>query len=156
MDSILNWKEWVTLGVALLGAALGIMNTWRAIAVGRVRLRVRPAHVISVPQGKSLFSIEVVNLSTFAVTITEVGFTQNGNSINKPRAAIPSPLLIDGGSWPRRLEPRTSVSAYFDPIQIRGSSRDIGRAYARTACGEVGYGSSEALVQLRELAKSWT
>ncbi len=50
------------------------MNTWQAMSKRRVRLRVRPAHAISAPAGEWMFSIEVVNLSNFALTISEAGF----------------------------------------------------------------------------------
>ncbi|MBZ9977815.1 hypothetical protein [Mesorhizobium sp. BR-1-1-10] len=76
------WNNAVTLGVALLGAGLGIMNTWQAISADRVRLRVKPAYAIGVPGGQVMFSIEVVNLSNFALTVAEVGFTLNGNTID--------------------------------------------------------------------------
>jgi hypothetical protein len=94
-----------------------------------------------------MFSIEVLNLSNFALTVTEVGFTLNGSSIKRgERAAIPMPVVIDGEPWPRRLEARESVSLYFERPD---SSEPIGKAYARTACGEVRYGDSPALKQLR-------
>ncbi|WP_125900957.1 hypothetical protein [Methylobacterium indicum] len=146
----LPWKDFITLGAALLGAGLGIMNTWNTINARRVRLRVRPADAISVPQGNRMFSIEVVNLSTFPVTITEVGLTDGPKNIDKgARFVIGNPILIDGKPWPRRLEVRESVSAYFDPRQLAGQGISIGRAFARTSCGEVAYGTSPALEQLR-------
>ncbi len=141
--------EAVTLGVALLGAALGVMNTWQSLSASRVKLRVRPAFAIGVPHGQSMFSIEVVNLSNFPITISEVGFTMDGNSLKRPRAAVVQPILIDGLPWPRRLEPREAVSVYMDPSHMIESSARIGRAYARTACGEARFGSSEALEQIR-------
>lgn len=142
-----SWNESITLGVALLGAALGILNTWQSLSASRVRLRVRPAHAIAVPTGQNLFSIEVVNLSNFAVTVDDVGFTLGGNTVKGTRAAIPQPILIDGGRWPRRLESREAVSVYFDHLDMIG--RRIGRAYASTACGETAYGTSPALEQVR-------
>jgi hypothetical protein len=142
----LPWKDYITLGAALLGAVLGIMNTWNAMSARRVRLRVRPVHAFP-PSGEPMFAIEVLNLSNFELTVDEVGFTLNGNKLKKGRrAAIPRPIVIDGEPWPRRLKPRESVSLYFhrpDP------SEPIGKAYASTACGEVRYGDSPALWQLR-------
>lgn len=67
------WNEAITLGVAMLGAGLGIMNTWQALNANRVKLRVKPAFAIGIPQGQSMFSIEVVNLSNFPITVSEVG-----------------------------------------------------------------------------------
>lgn len=149
----LPWKDIVTIGAAALGAVLGIMNTWNAVNQRRVRLRVRPAHATMVPSGRSMFSIEVVNLSAFPLTISEVGFTLKRGGIKQPRAAVITPILIDNKPWPRKLEPRESVSVYFDPSTMRsGPGRRPLRAYARSACGEVEYGNSPALRQLAKQA----
>lgn len=153
MTDLLTWKEGITLALAMLGAVLGVLNTWNAISQRRVRLRVKPAYAFAVPAGNTMFGIEVVNLSNFAVTVTEVGFTLNGRTLKRQRAAIPQPILIDGKPWPRRLEARESVSTYFDPREVIGSGRQIGRAYVQTSCGEVAFGTSPALEQLRDMAR---
>lgn len=145
------WNQAVTLGVALLGAGLGVMNTWQAISANRVKLRVKPAFAIAIPHGQSMFSIEVVNLSNFPVTISEVGFTLNGHSVDQRRAAVPQPIVIDGKPWPRRLEAREAVSVFMDPDYLVQPGNKIGKAYARTACGEARYGISGALRQFREM-----
>jgi hypothetical protein len=67
------WQDMVTLGLAGLGAVLGVMNTWQAMSRERLRLRVRPMQIVS--GGGLSFGIEVVNLSSFPVTVEEVGFT---------------------------------------------------------------------------------
>jgi len=143
-------KEFLTIGAAVLGAGLGIMNTWQAMSQRWLRLRIRPCHAIAVPHGDDGFSIEIINLSTFSVTINEVGFTDDSQSIKcTGRFAITAPMLIDGKPWPRRLNSREAVSVFFTPPSyLRG--RKIGKAYARTACGDVRYGDSPALQQLRE------
>jgi hypothetical protein len=155
----ISWKEIFTITAAIIGAVLGIMNTWNAMAQRRIRLKVSPAHatfigggILTTDRGDSLgdlFCIEVTNLSTFPLTITEVGFTMGRSIRTGLRAAVPLPKILDGQAWPRRLETRESVSLYCD-IDFGGQdSRRIGRAYARTACGSVRYGSSPALRQLR-------
>lgn len=92
----------VTLALALLGAVLGIINTWQALDKTRVKLRVRPKHAI--PFGgmdeRLTFCIEVTNLSAFAVTIEEAGVSLKGSD---NRLAYTNPVLIDDGGWPRRL-----------------------------------------------------
>lgn len=146
----LPWKEYITLGAALLGAVLGIMNTWNAMSARRVRLRVRPAHALT-DTGQWMFSIEVLNMSNFPLTIREVGFTLKRSSSTKgKRAAVMRPILIDGKPWPRRLEARESVSVL---CEIPDPSQPIDKAYAHTACGEVKYGDSPALRQLRDERK---
>ncbi|GAA3099618.1 hypothetical protein GCM10010520_51320 [Rhizobium viscosum] len=145
------WNEAITLGVAMLGAGLGIMNTWQALNANRVKLRVKPAFAIGIPHGQSMFSIEVVNLSNFPITVSEVGFTLDGNNIKRPRAAVVRPILIDGGAWPRRLVAREAVSIYLDHLDLIRPGSKVGLAYAQTACGEVRYGVSEALKQFRKM-----
>ena len=149
-----NWgafKDWITFGIALLGAGLGILNYWNAISQRRVRLRVRPTYALAVPAGETMFSIEVVNLSNFAVTITEVGFTLDGRTAKKTRAGIPKPIIMDGQPWPRRLQSREAVSAFLHPGEVYRAGGRIGRAYAHTSCGEFAYGTSPALRQLSKI-----
>jgi hypothetical protein len=143
------WQDAFTIGVALLGAILGVFNTWQAISNNRVKLRVRPAHAFT--QSGQMFSIEVVNLSSFAMTVSEVGITVDGNTIRRGRVTVLAPILIDGGKWPRRLESRETVSIYFDhrPMLTYGSR--LGRAFAKTSCGELSYGSSSALQQIKSV-----
>lgn len=144
-------KDSITMGVALLGAVLGIMNTWRSMSANKVRLRVKPAYAVNALHGEIAFSIEVVNLSAFPVTVSEVGITIGGNTTKNGRVPVLEPTMLDGGNWPRRLETRTSVSCYFDPSIFPGSSNNLGRAYARTSCGETRYGNSPALKQLKQI-----
>lgn len=147
-------ESWATLVIALIGAILGVVNTWTMLLSNTVRLRVKPTFATSVPVGEPMFSISVVNLSSFAVTICEVGVALSSRGANfGKRAAIVQPLLIDGGAWPRRLEPRESVSVYFSPADLLNSG-PLHRAYAMTACGEVSHGDSPALASLRELLKN--
>lgn len=136
----------ITLAIAGLGAVLGIINTWHGLDTSRVKLIVRPAHAI--PLGAAdpnlKFCIEVTNLSAFAVTISDVGVFYKGTN---NRGCIVQPILLDGGGWPRRLEPRSSVTIYG---QTPSSSPDqrIRCAYARTECGYTKTGTSPALKQI--------
>ncbi len=141
----------ITLVIATVGAILGIINTWRNVDQGRVKLKVVPAHAI--PYGSVnpnlRFCIQVTNLSQFAVTIDEVGVFYNGT---KKRGSIITPVLADGGAWPRRLEPRSSISIYSEiPQSIPGTK--IKCAFASTQCGRIKTGKSPAL---RQIAKSAT
>lgn len=138
----------VTFGIALLGAVLGIINTWRNIDRDRVRLLVKPAHAIPVGAMEHThpnieFGIEVVNLSVFPVIVSEVGFLHRGLD---SRAAAMQPLTLDGKTTPRKLEPRESASFYM----VRPEPRDghpIKCAYANTSCGRTFKGTSPALLQ---------
>lgn len=136
----------ITLTIAVLGAVLGLVNTWHALDRTRIKLRVRPKHAIPVggTDPRLTFCIEVTNLSACAVTVEEVGVSYRGTD---RRGAYVQPVLIDGGSWPRRLEPRTSATVYGQPPEpLQG--HELKRAYARTACGVVRTGTSPAFKQL--------
>lgn len=146
-----QWMQYITFGGALLGTVLGVMNTWNDISQRRVRMRVTPMHAIQVPTGANMFGIEVINLSGFAVTVTDIGFTIGWRGTYKTeRLPLIQPILIDRKPWPRRLESRDAVSVYFPPGEVVKHGIRIGKAYARTACGEVAYGTSPALKQLRD------
>lgn len=146
MDNITGIQA-VTLALAVLGAVLGVINTWHSLDKARVKLRVLPAHAIPVGPGanRSLnFSIEVTNLSSFAVTVHDVGVFFHGTD---QRASFVRPIVIDGGAWPRRLEPRSSVSIYGERPESPAHQR-IRCAYARTSCGVTKRGNSPALKQI--------
>ena len=143
----LSWAEFITIGAAILGAALGIMNTWNSFDQRRVRMRVRPAHAIVPYSDHPHFCVEVINLSGFPITVSEVGFTLKGAK----RMPICRLTFLDGRALPRRLEAREAMTAYFDPTELMALTMSLGKAYARTSCGEQVVGSSPALRQLRDV-----
>lgn len=139
----------VTLAIAVLGAVLGVVNTWNTINNQRVRLRVRPLWAIT-PMGR-LIGIEVTNLSTFPVTVSDVGMLYRRPRSKAPeRAALTAPEFSDGGGWPRKLNPREQVTAYLQPMHLP-CGKHLWGAYARTICGEIAHGRSPALKQLSSL-----
>lgn len=136
----------VTLAIAVLGAVLGVINTWHGLDKSRVKLKVRPAHAIPVGGANPNinFSIEVTNLGAFAVTICDVGVFYHGTD---KRGSFIRPILADGGTWPRRLEPRSAVTIYGQrPESLPGHK--IRCAYAITECGVTKTGNSPALRQI--------
>jgi hypothetical protein len=145
----------------ILGAVLGIINTWNQVSKNRLRLRVRPflavvrqrsnGQYVGIarysgepfpPGSMPCLGIQVVNLSSFSVTINEVGFRDPGckgekNNIN-PSDRCGDPL-------PKRLKPRESMSVYSDPgAKLEPSIARLAKAYAGTSCGQVAYGTSPA------------
>jgi hypothetical protein len=144
--SSMTTTELVTLPLAVLGAVLGVINTWRGLDRDRVKLRVVPKIALAATPGldpRPRLCIEVTNLSTFAVTISEVGFLQRGTD---HRMALVQPILPDGGPFPRRLEARSGFTAYFAPgAEAREGFANVTKAYARTECGEWRHGKSKAL-----------
>jgi len=147
MDQISAFQA-VTLALALVGTVLGIINTWHSIDKARVKLRVRPAHAI--PFGNAdpdlRVLIEVTNLSAIAVTVSDVGFYYRGST---NRATVITPFLLDRGPWPRRLEPRSSVTV-ASQMPDSPPGLKIRCAYAHTQCGVVVTGNSPALKQIAD------
>ncbi len=136
----------MTLAIALLGAVLGVINTWHAIDKSRVKLRVRPKQAIPVGAADPdlTFCIEITNLSAFAVTVYETGVFYKGTD---RRGAYVQPILIDGKGWPRRLEPRSSVTVYGQPPSTM-PGHPLKCSYATTECGVTSTGTSPAFKQL--------
>lgn len=136
----------ITFAIAVLGAVLGVINTWIGLDKSRVKLRVAPAHALPVggADPRLRFSLTITNLSAFAVTIDEAGvlYTQS-----TARGSLTQPVLADGGTWPRRLEPRSSVTLYSHRPGPNDGRR-IKAAYARTSCGVTKTGNSPALRQI--------
>ena len=145
----MDWQGAIVFGIAILGAVLGVLNTWQAMRRDRLRLRVRPLNTVLLDAEGMGFAIEVTNLSMFAVTIEEIGFSLGSPAPKGTRGIIPFPRATDGGPWPRRLESRSSVTLHFDRPPDPQFRRSIRRAYAKTTCGEFAYGSTPALRQLR-------
>lgn len=143
----MNWTNAVTFAIAVLGAVLGVINTWNQLSKNHVRLRVRPKQAQIVNQyGMSAprLCIEVTNLSSFAVTVDDVGLVNE--SIKNPRVAVLHPILLDNKPWPRRLESRESVTVHLDDdVFCGGELARMTHAYASTQCGETRYGTSPAL-----------
>jgi hypothetical protein len=134
-------KDVITIGAASVGAVLGVMNTWNAMNQRRVRLRVTPVFVTTTEVDPLGVAIEVINLSTFPLTVAEVGFSAGGDR----RVPVQAPQFSDNKSLPRRVESREAISAMFGPAGFNPPPGvKLGHAYARTACGRTIYGSSPA------------
>ena len=136
----------VTFSIAVLGAVLGIINTWYNLDKNRVKLKVTPAHAIPVGgiDERLKFCVQITNLSSFPLTISDAGVFFTGTN---SRGSIINPVFSDGGNWPKKLEPRTSVSVYSQ-IPEAPAGHKIKCAYAITQCGEVCTGTSGALKQI--------
>lgn len=144
--SEITWFQGVTLAIAAVGAVLGIINTWRTVDQTRIKLKVLPTHAI--PYGEAdpnlRFCVEVTNLSSFSVTVDDAGVFYHGT---KSRGSIINPVFADNGPWPRRLEPRASISIYSQLPSSRAGHK-IKCAFARTQCGHTKTGTSPALHQI--------
>jgi hypothetical protein len=73
--------------------------------------------------------------AVYPLIITEVGILYRGTD---KRGAVINPIIIDGGGFPRKLEPRTSFTAYMHPeVLQRSSGHKVKCAYAMTDCEKV-------------------
>jgi len=141
-------KDYVTLALASVGAVLGVINTWKSLDRDRPKLRLTPAQAFVVgPRSTSekFLCFDVTNLSSFPLTITEVGVLYRWT---RKRGAIVLPIIRDGGEFPRKLEPRTSFSAYAAPGALANREHTVRCAYVKTACGLLVRGTSQAMKQL--------
>jgi len=134
--------QFVTVFLAAVGAVLGVLNTWNAFDRQRVKLVVRPAVGIG-PTGQWVATIETINLSPFAVTISEMGF-----GLRDGQRMVALGPLTNGKELPHRLEPRESVTVFIPLSQVKPEM--VTRAFARTSCEEVATGDSPALQQIRD------
>lgn len=140
----MDWTDWLTLGIACLGAALGVINTYQSVTERRTKLRVTPHWAFA--HGFSGMSIEVCNLSAFPVVVKEIGFT-----LGKPRGKLPRRLRIPeerihlGQQGPVRIGARETASITFG---VGGwEDLDITKAYAMTSDGHIAFGTAGSLRQ---------
>lgn len=141
--------DYLTLGIAVLGAALGVLNYWRAWSTDRVRLRVRPAYSVDTSGGRYL-SVEVVNLSTFAVTVNAVGLDTRSKDF---RMEMPGVATTQGERLPIRLESRAAFTLLFPFGAFERAQLAAAQcAYAKTECGHRSTGVSAAFRDIVKIA----
>ena len=154
--------EGITLSVAVIGAVLGIVNIVRDLAKDRVRLRVIPKLAVQADDGSGRLGwitgicrnpfpdsatqrlcVEIVNLSTFPVTVKEVGFGRKEGP--QGLRHVMTSMHGSGDQLPKRLESRQSMTvydAYCLTLDPRLMTHAV--AYAETDCGTRVYGTSPA------------
>lgn len=133
----------ITLGIALLGAVLGVLNTWRDFERDRLCVSVSPRKAFASGQEPRI-CFEIVNRGYLPVTISMIGLR-----LRRPRHQeffyFPTRTL-DGESLPQRMEPRTSITLFMqvgadrDPLM-----REAQDAFVTTACGRTFRGNSQTL-----------
>jgi hypothetical protein len=142
-----EWMQYFTFSAAMIGAILGIINIWKFFDRDKIKLKVIPKHAIPVGSADPsiIGSIEVINLSLFTITLSEVGLLLKGMDERLP---FINPLLAEGEKLPMRLESKASITAYFTTSDIADFYSRIKCAYAWTASGEKFNGNSPALRQI--------
>jgi hypothetical protein len=101
-------------------------------------------HVDEFPPGaKEFVCVEIVNLSSFPVTISRIGFRKRGR--RDGAYIMYRPGLSGVKTWPPRLESRESVTAYGPEKATLAPARVANaRAFVETDCGCIQYGTSPA------------
>jgi len=154
MQAQVGLKDFLTIGCAAVGAALGIIHTVTGLNQRRVKLRVTPKLVTRSEAGvyshktellsNGVPGIEVLNLSALPVKIAEAGFKlkgQHGRIVPKP------PFIFDDKPWPRRLDSRESVTVHLPASDAFPKNLHV--AYATTDCEKTCCGDSPALKKFR-------
>jgi len=146
----------ITLAIAILGAVLGIMNTWRSFDRDRIRLVVSPKWSFCAYPGVPIVEqlcIEITNLSFFPITVAQVAFELRG--LQKGKLFVFSPEFLDGGTIPRRMEPRTSFTVLMPQgVENNPNMKYVKCVFVKTECGFVARGTSPALSShVKELKK---
>lgn len=144
--------EYLVPALAVVGAALGILNTWQNFRRDCVRIKITPTIHCDPKHGHAL-SVTVTNLSAFAVTITEIGV-----SMHKRDGLIQSILFrpLDGRQFPHRLEARAEVKTASGTIAWSEAEMDrLQYPFAVIAGGRVFNGKfpTELLKAIREGAR---
>lgn len=173
--------DYVTVGAALLGAALGIVNTIWALWRDRVRLKVVPLWLSNVlteggavvgtvsteyPDGferrpDGALGLRVINSGLIEVTVDGVGLTPSGWWHRMRRSTLIRRTMSHDAfgavQLPRRLAPRESVTLWASPGgHMEGALRGAKRVYASTACGLDIFATSALLRRAIRWAESRT
>lgn len=133
--------DYVTLGIAVFGAVLSVVNTWLVWHPQRTRLRVVPK--VARVNGQSLrLCVEVTNLSGHEVRMSMLCLCIRGNPV---RLAL-KPERVPGDEMGDSLMPRASVTLFIpDGARKHEQFGRINFVEIKTACGHTFRGRSPAL-----------
>jgi hypothetical protein len=163
----MSYVDVVTFGIALVGATLGVLNFWIERSRTKVRLKIIPKLCYlagpdlwlagsapnSMHQAKLAaegrrfrWAIEVINLSDFPVSISQVGFGNPKGGPDGNRCIIVVPEVSNGQKLPVRLESRQSATFYSAVGQgLLPNAIADPIAWVKTDCETVRVGTSPIL-----------
>ena len=136
MNYTLTVTEFVAIAgvtIAFFGALFGLFAHLREVRRDRVRLRLSVGKGVKVVSGmgvtENFLTIEVVNLSSFPVTIANMGFSDGEACMYPPSERIEAPF---------RLPPREAKTIYYPRSCIADETRvrRMKCAFAKTECGK--------------------
>ncbi|WP_141057459.1 hypothetical protein [Stenotrophomonas rhizophila] len=129
----MEWTNWLTLGIAVLGATLGVFNAVWLIRKDTVRLRIRYTSMYIVQRDEWIGGLEAVNTGYIAVSISEVAFKRG--RFARQRLIITNDYMRSV-SLPHRLEPRTSMTMSHSPDVLRQlQAEGYTHGLVTTVCG---------------------
>lgn len=133
--------EWGTLAIAVYAAVIGTFNYLQERRRDQARFEVTPG-IARLRSGGFRLVIKVTNLSTFDISIAEMGFMFHGGT----HSGAFHPSLITGDSLPIRLSPRTSVDLFVPTLAHEDPDRgSIKCVYVKTADGVLVKANNDAL-----------
>jgi hypothetical protein len=121
------------MGIAMLGAGLGILNYYRSVVKDRVNLKLNVSHYI-IPRiaggTANGLNVEVINLGFIPVTIS------NAYIELKDKKIYTDLSTLYGQNLPARIESRESMSIRFAP-ELNDDLRilEARSVLVKTACG---------------------
>ena len=121
---------------AVTSFGVSLINTWRDVRKGRVKLKVNPGWVWrKAPFGekKLVYAVEVVNLSKFPVVIYEIGFYLSGKE--KVLSHSTQGIELEGKGLPLLLPPRTRCLKIFLDSNLQYLWPECKSVYVQTECG---------------------
>jgi len=123
-------KDNITLGVAIIGAALGVFNTCRDWINSRVRVQLNVISVQDTNQSSDSFiKLNIRNRSGFPITITDVGVCLHDAS---DVVMGETKFFPRGNHLPIRMESRTECKTTLNPLHKLSEIKNV---YACTADG---------------------
>ena len=142
--------------VAVVSLVINYLQFQRSRDRDRIRLKVVPVQIFGTGglRGYDSVGIQVTNLSSFPVVVSEVGFELRDSD---SRWALLDPKPMSNVKYPCELASRRSATFNFPHNAHRNPKMaTVTRAYARTECGNTVTGISGALKSLVAQAREET
>ena len=140
--------EWITILIACFGAVLSVINTWYMLRRNKVKLKVEPVHTHFGDSQKLTIKLglKVVNLSSFSITVSDVGFRYAIKGFNMMQTSD-----YRGDLLPFRLESKSAQTFYIDTPEDLWNERfdNYSYAYAITSCGKTFRGKDNYILSIK-------
>lgn len=137
-----NVIQLITMTCSIIGAVIGGYTAARTFMNDRVRLKVTPK-IAAFGDHSLKLCVEVINKSTFDVTINALGFVVAGSKVVEAF----DPELLYGQQFPAVLKPRASLTGFGRPGTEQRENLGLYKSViAYTACGNQVRGTSAALL----------